>query len=57
MRGEYVEYCLDMSGFLDGEVGVDGEVERDGAPEGAPPLGEDGCPHGRLGGESGDNDV
>ena len=57
MRGEYVEYCVNTFGFPDGDVSVDGEVEGGGAPEGAPPLGEDGCPQGRLGGESGDDDV
>ena len=38
------------------EAAVDGEVEWDAAPEGAPSLGEQGGPHGRFGGEEADDD-
>ena len=38
------------------EAAVDGEVEGDAAPEGAPPPGERGGPQGRFGGEEADDD-
>ena len=38
------------------EVADNGEVEGDAAPEGAPPLGEQGSSHGRFGGEEADDD-
>ena len=38
------------------EAVVAGEVEGDAAPEGAPPPGEQGGPHGRFGGEEADDD-
>ena len=38
------------------EAAVDGEVEGDASPEGAPPLGEQGSPHSRFGGEEADDD-
>ena len=38
------------------EAAVDGEVEGDAAPEGAPPPGVQGGPHGRFGGEEADDD-
>jgi hypothetical protein len=38
------------------EAAIDGEVEGDAAPEGAPPPGEKGGPHARFGGEEGDDD-
>ena len=46
----------DLITDLVGEVVIDGEVEWDGALEGHPPLGEDGCPKGGLCGEVGDDD-
>ena len=46
----------DLITELVGEFSVDGEVEWDRAPEGHPPLGEDGCPKGGLCGEVGDDD-
>jgi hypothetical protein len=38
------------------EVAVDGEVEGDATPEGAPSPREQGGPHGRFGGEEADDD-
>jgi hypothetical protein len=38
------------------EAAVDSEVEGDTAPEGPPPPGEQGGPHGRFGWEEGDDD-
>ena len=38
------------------EAAVDGEVEGDVAPEGAPPPGEQSGLHGRFGGEEADDD-
>ena len=38
------------------EAAIDGEVEGDAAPEGAPPPGEQGGPHGRFGVEEADDD-
>jgi hypothetical protein len=57
MPREDLRNCSDAFAFLVIEVVVDSEVERCRAPEGAPPTGQTGCPHGRLGGEEGDDDV
>ena len=38
------------------EAAVDSEVEGDATPEGAPPPGEWGGPHGKFGGEEADDD-
>jgi hypothetical protein len=43
--------------ILIGEVVVDDEVELGEKPDVSPPLGEDGCLHGGLGREEGDDDV
>jgi hypothetical protein len=48
MRSEDLRNCSDAFAFLIVEVVVDGEVERCRAPEGAPPMGQTGCPHVRL---------
>ena len=57
VRGEDTGDCGETSPILDAEVVFDGEVEWGGPPDGAPMPGEGGCPHGRLGGEEGDDDV
>ena len=49
MRGE------DLGDRVDAFAIIVGEFEGEGAPEGAPPLGEDGCPKGGLDGEEGDD--
>ena len=57
VRGEDLVSRGDAFAFAVGEVVVDQQVEGDGAPEGLPPLGEDGFPKSGLGGEAGDNDL
>ena len=57
VRGEDLVDRGDAFAFAVDEVVVDQQVEGDGAPEGLPPLGEDGCPKSGLGGEAGDNDL
>ena len=55
VRGEDLGDRGDAFAGIVADVGVDREVEVGGAPEGAPPLGEDGCPKGRLDGKEGDD--
>jgi hypothetical protein len=57
MRSGDLRNCSDAFAFLIAEVVVDDEVERCRAPEGAPPMGQTGCPHVRLGGEERDDNV
>jgi hypothetical protein len=56
---EDVGDCVDALALLIAEVVVDDEVEVEHGenPDLSPPLGEDGCLHGGLGGEEGDDDA
>ena len=49
-------YCGHAFAIPVAEVAIDSEVEGDAVPEGAPPPGEQGSPHGRFGGEEADDD-
>jgi hypothetical protein len=55
--GEDVGDCIDALLILIAEVVVDDKVELGEKPDVSPPLEEDGCPHGGLGREEGDDDV
>ena len=57
VRGEDVGDCGESFVIHVADPIVDGEVEGDRPPEEAPPLGEDGGPHARFGGEEADDDA
>ena len=57
VRGEDLVDRSDAFAFAFGEVVIDPQVEGDGALEGFPPLGEDGCPKNGLDGKAGDDDL
>ena len=57
VRGENTRDSGKLIVNLVGEVLVNNGVEGDRAPEGCPPLREDGCPNCRLDGEEGDDDL